>query len=421
MATFIVYLIVLSGTINLIKMALFLIGSDIYEFNKALTNHNKKCRKYIPFISVVIPAHNEEKNIKQTIFSVLNSNYPKDRFEVIVADDGSTDNTLDEIKRIKRSRKHKNLKYFSQSNSGKANALNNAISQYAKGTLVMCLDADSQVDSNALVNVSHYFRDKRVVGVGSNVKIKNDGTLFSLIQAFEYIVNYQVKRALTTFNIEYIIGGIGSTFRRSFLKRVNYYDTNTVTEDIDLTLKIINTGNKKNRVIYASDVITYTESVLSFRDLIKQRLRWKFGRSQSFLKNKNLFFNRSLKYTKSLTMLFLPLAIVYDALFLFEPIMSGYLFYLILRYGDNATFISAFAVMFFYMIANVFLENTLSFKEKIFYLIISPPMYFFFHILTLAEYIGYLIFLLKLPNLNKSIENNHCSWVHVGRSGIKIP
>jgi type IV secretory pathway VirB3-like protein len=118
-------------------------------------------------------------------------------------------------------------------------------------------------------------------------------------------------------------------------------------------------------------------------------------------------------------MLFLPLAIVFDVIFFFEPIISGFLFYLILRYGDVATFISAFAVMFFYMSANVILENTLTRKEKIYYLIITPPMYFIFYILTLAEYIGILIFLMKLPRLKESIKANNCSWDHVERSGAR--
>lgn len=412
----IIFIVVLFGSINLIKMALLLIGSDIYELNKMLKT-KQATRKYQPFISVIIPAHNEEKNILSSLSSVLASTYPKSRFEVVVADDGSTDNTVNLINEYKQVHQLDNVKVFSQKNQGKAHALNTAIRELAAGSLVMCLDADSQLSPTALANMADHFRDKRVVAASTNVKIMTNNLLISLIQEYEYLINHQAKRALTTFNIEYIVGGVGSTFRKSFLERVGYYDTNTVTEDIDLTLKIITKGNIKNRVVYASDVITYTESVPNFSDLVKQRLRWKYGRAQSFYKNKQLFFNSSQKYSKFLTFIFLPLTVVWDFIFLFEPLSTGFIVFLLVVYGDAMSLATAFMVVFFFMTANILLENTISIKQKMYYLVLTPPMYFLIFILTIAEYIGVLIFLTKLPKLKQSIENQACSWQHVQRTG----
>lgn len=416
---FITYLIIIFGCINLVRMAIFLIGSDIYTLRQHILRKRGK-KKNFPKFSVVIPAHNEEKIIKRCVLSVVKNDYPKDKLQVIVVDDGSEDKTKKAVRSLILKNKIKNVKLVIQKNSGKANALNNGIKNYASGKLVMCLDSDSYLDKNALKNAAKYFEDKKVMALSSNVKIHKRKGLFNLIQQYEYLICSKMKGAQTVFNIEYIIGGVGSTFRRSILKKVKYYDGDTVTEDIDLTMKILQGGNKENRVIYGSDVITYTEAVLDMRGLITQRYRWKWGRSQTFLKNKNLFFNKGKKFTKGLTHFYLPFAIFGDIAYFLEPIFVMYIIFLLLYYGDAITLLSAFTVISIYLSSNLIMEDTLEKKEKLFYLFITPLMYFYFYILSFAEYIALIKAIFNIKNLRKSIEENTCNWQHVRRPGTKV-
>lgn len=333
----IITLLVISlGILNLFRMSFFMIGSDIY----GLLNHLQKKRRsdYQPLVSVVIPAFNEEKSIISCVSSVLQSNYPQNKLEIVVINDGSTDNTIINLIKFKSKDNHDNLNIISQENSGKAHALNNGIQNYAKGELIMCLDGDSIVTPDAIKNAVRYFEQNNVMAIASNLKIKKDKGLLNLIQRFEYAISYQMKKAQTIFNIEYIIGGVGSVFRKSILEKVYFYDTNTVTEDIDLTLKIIRNGNRDFRVIYGSDIVTYTQGALTIKDLIKQRYRWKWGRYQTFIKNKDLFFSLDKKYTKSLSWFYLPYAVFSDITFFLEPVIITYVWGIIFYFRDLKSF-----------------------------------------------------------------------------------
>lgn len=409
-------LVIFLGTINLLRMASFLIGADFY----GLLHHLKSRRKLPPShpkFSVIIPAYNEELTILSCLASVLKSDYPKDKLEVVVVNDGSTDKTAALVEKFQKDHQFPNLRLITQSNSGKARALNTGMKLFAHGELVMCLDADSLLSPDAIKNAVRHFEDKKLVALAANVKIIPQKGLLNLIQHFEYLVSYQMKKAQTTYNIEYIIGGIGSTFRQSILKQVDYYDEDTVTEDIDLTMKILRLGNKNIRVAYASDVIAHTQSVLTLPDLIKQRYRWKWGRCQTFLKNATLFFSRNDQHTKGLTWLYLPYAIFSDGAFLLEPVIVSYILFVTLWYREPFTLISALAVITFYLVMNILSEDTLKTSDKLKLIVIAPSMYFLFYVLSFVEYVALTKSLTNLPNLNKSLADKESRWKPVTRFG----
>ncbi len=407
-------LIVFFGVVNLIRLTMFIVGSDIYAY-KAKLSQSKKLKRNFPKFSVVIPAHNEENTILRAVRSIVTNNYPRSKREIIVVDDGSSDKTSEIVLGYKERYGVRNLKLVRQEQSGKAHALNNAIKNYARGTLVMCLDSDSFLNKNGLRNMANYFEDKKVVAVSANVKIIPTQGLLNLVQQFEYILCYQMKRAQTIFNIEYIIGGIGSTFRRSTLKQVGYYDGDTVTEDIDLTMKILQLGNNNVRVIYGADVIANTESVLNISGLIRQRSRWKWGRAQTFLKNINMFFNSDKRFTKGFSFVYLPFAIFSDIAFLLEPLFVLFIFYIVFRFHDIFTLISAFVVIYAYLAFNIAMETTIDDAKKLKLTLIAPSMYFLFYILSYVEYFALIASIIKLPTLKKSIAENICRWDHVAR------
>lgn len=412
-------MVVVFGVINLIRMSLLLIGSDLYN----LKNHQKFRKlsiKVYPKISIVIPAYNEELSIIKSVSSALAANYPKDKLEVIVVNDGSVDNTAQLVNDYIKQTNTSNLILVNQSNSGKAHALNNGMRNYATGELVMCLDADSYLDQDALLKMFKYFHDEKVMAVASNVRIRHSKGLLGLIQQFEYLVCYQMKRAQSYFNIEYIIGGIGSTFRKSYLEKIGFYDANTITEDIDLTMKILRAGNKAVRVIYGADVICYTQGVLTVKELIRQRFRWKWGRYQTFLKNKSMFFTSKKEFTKGLSWIYLPFAIWSDLAFFFEPLVIGFIIAISLIYHDGFSILSSFIVLTFYLSMNILAEETLSIKSKLQLLLVAPAIYFLFYLLSYVEYMALIKSLIKLPQLKASLTNNLNTWKPVQRQSYQI-
>lgn len=409
-------LIVVLGLVNLFRMGFFMVGSDIYTVRHALRKRRKRHMiSYLPTFSVVMPAYNEANTIRRTLESLTRVRYPQDRVEFILMDDGSKDETVAIAQAFCRESGLR-LQTVTQENMGKAHTLNRGMREFATGDLVMCLDADSSLHPDALKNAAHYFIDPKVVALSANVKIRPQPTLFNLIQRFEYLVCYQMKRAQTVFNIEYIIGGIGSTFRRSALERVGYYDTDTITEDIDLTMKLLQLGNKKHRVIYGSDVIAYTESVLDLSGLIRQRFRWKYGRAQTFIKNRNLFFAKSQRHNRWLTWFYLPYALFCDLAFFFEPVMVAYIAYIVVAYGDWVTFLSAFSVIGGYVAMNILAEDTIPLREKLRLAVIAPTMYIFFYMLSYVEYLALLKTYVKFWEIPASIQADGCRWTPVARA-----
>lgn len=416
---FITIFIVVTSIANLIRMMLYLVGSDIYTIKREL--HDKKITKmraYRPTVSIVVPAHNEATVIRQTLDCLLKIDYPSNKLQIIIADDGSTDDTVNIIRAYKRKYDKNNiLQLFRQPNGGKADVLNNSIRKMATGKLVMCLDADSLIAPNAVKKSVEYFRDRRVAAIASNVNILENGTILGLAQRFEYLISYQMKKAQTFYNIEYIIGGIGSTFRRSMLDKVNLYDTNTMTEDIDLTMKIIARGNKKIRVAYAHDAITYTEAVPTFKSLVTQRFRWKYGRMQTFLKNYKLFFSTGKKHTKILTWFILPYSIIQEVMFIIEPLIVTAIIAVSVYYGSPSTLLGALLIISTYIIFNLWSTAHLTVREKLRLSFLAPSMYIFLYLLSIVEYLALMRAIIKLPNLKKSISGEKVTWVSPERSG----
>ena len=323
------------------------------------------------------------------------------------------------VKNYIKKNKLTRVSVITQTNSGKANALNHAIKSYVRSKLVMCLDADSRLEKGALLNTARHFADPKVATMSANVRIIERPGLLNWIQRYEYLVCYQMKRAESLINCQYIVGGIGSAFRRSVLKKVGYYDVNTVTEDIDLTMKILRLGNKKYKAVYGSDVIAFTEAVLDIKGLITQRFRWKWGGCQTFLKQAKMFFSPKKKYTKSLTWFYLPFAIYGDIAYLLEPIFLTYILAVSIYYQDIVTILSAWAVVTTYLSLNVFAEDTIDWKKKIKLALGLPFLYVLFYVLSFVEYVALIKSLLKINTLKQSLKEDKCHWTHVDRISTK--
>lgn len=409
-------LIAALSILNFVRVAAMLLGSDLYDLRNMKRLARKK-RPYRPLVSVVVPAYNEETGVIRTVESILKSSYKN--FQLIVVDDGSRDKTYARLRNYQR----KNPATFTivrQQNAGKAAAINRAVRFHAKGALVMVVDADSLLHRDALAHMVDHFRDRRVIAAAANVKVIPSKTVLGIAQQFEYLISYRMKRALTVVNMEYIVGGVGSTFRTSVLIKAGLYDTDTMTEDIDLTVKLIHKyGNKKHRIHYAADALAYTEHVLTFGSLIKQRFRWKYGRFQTLIKHRQLFFNSSKKYDKRLTWYQLPYAIIGEAVLFLEPVLVGYILFVVLRYADVTSLVSVYVIVTAFVMLMAAAEETESTKTKLALAACLPGVYVFMYILTAVEFAALVQSLRRTRALFGNAQTE-TTWEHVERSGKPV-
>ena len=251
-----------------------------------------KMPKVLPSISVIVPAYNEELLLARTLDSLIECDYPSK--EVIVIDDGSKDGTYRIAARYAiNTRRSDKTKFIvaRKENGGKASAINFAL-RFATGEIVIVVDADSIIGRDALKEMVKNFTGPDVVAVGGNVKVMNRWNLLTKCQALEYITGINLlKRAFDFLGVVMIVPGALGAFRKKALMDMGSYDTNTLTEDFDATLKVLKSGNA---VQASSDAISYTEGPTTLKDLYKQRIRWNRGNLQTMLKHSDVIKNQRL-------------------------------------------------------------------------------------------------------------------------------
>jgi poly-beta-1,6-N-acetyl-D-glucosamine synthase len=256
-----------------------------------------------PLVTIVVPAHNEEKVITRCIDAILEIDYPKK--EVIVVDDGSTDRTY----QLASSYRNKGVKVIHRKQAGgKSGALNTGI-LIANGEIIITCDADSLIGRGALRRVVSRFQDPNVSAVAGNVKVLNRTNLATKLQALEYIVNENIyRRVFDIFGVVPVVPGPLASFRKRTLKEIGFYDKDTLTEDFDITVKLL----KTQRVVQAlSESYVYTEAPANWRDFIRQRTRWNRGTFQTIIKHRNVFGNPRFGYLRNLTFQYIILSMVF--------------------------------------------------------------------------------------------------------------
>ena len=276
-----------------------------------------------PSVAVVIPAYNEEKVIRKCIESVRASDYKN--IEIIVVDDGSSDNTLNEV----FSFSHKqDVRVISQPNQGKWSALNRAMLNVSSD-IVVCIDADTQIEKSAIRHLVKHFNDAKIGAVAGKIMAGNKVNLLTRLQAFEYATSQNVERkAFDLINGILVVPGALGAWRVSALRKAGLFSDETMTEDTDLTIKVNRAGY---RIVYEPDARGYTEVPERVGQLLKQRLRWSFGMFQSAWKHKKALFEGRAVGLVSIPDMFIfgylfpllaPLADLFVAIMLYK-LLSG--------------------------------------------------------------------------------------------------
>ncbi len=234
--------------------------------------------KDAPTVTIFVPCYNEEETIIPTIESLLRSNYPKDKLDVLVVDDGSKDSTYALVEKyIEEHPEHTNLRVVTKPNGGKHSALNLGLSM-TDSEIVGCLDADSFADQEAIAELVKLFADPKVVAVTPSMKVWNPRNMLQQIQKVEYDVGIFLRAALSFINGIYVTPGPLSVFRKSLFDEIGGYKKAHNAEDLEMALRIQYNGKK---IANSTKAFVYTVTPDNIPALIKQRVRW----SQGFLRN----------------------------------------------------------------------------------------------------------------------------------------
>ncbi len=233
-----------------------------------------------PSVSIVMPAYNEEKYIVSSIRTLLELDYPKDRLEIIIVDDGSTDNTY----KVAKAFEGQGLRVFTKENGGKGAALNFGIKK-AAGEFVATMDADSFVTRRTIRELIPYFSDKDVMAVTPAVKIRESGSWLKEFQRVEYLMILFSRKLLSFIDSVPVTPGPFSIFRREVFSKIGYFDEHNLVEDQEIALRI-QAANFKIKSSMTADV--YTEPPDNMHDLIKQRVRWQRGGIRNYWKYRGM-------------------------------------------------------------------------------------------------------------------------------------
>ncbi len=286
--------------------------------------------EFSPSVSILVPAYNEENTIVESLNSLRNLDYPN--LEIIVVNDGSTDNTIGSLKKsfnlvsitrslekkidtepvrgVKKSLRDERLIVIDKENGGKADALNAGIN-YSRSDLFIAIDADSLIEKGALKKLvrPYLMSDKRVIGIGGIVRVANNceivngeiktprvpKKLLPSIQVMEYLRAFLFGRSgWSKINCLPIVSGAFGLFEKEAVIDIGGYRNDTVGEDMDLVIrlqKIMKQKKEDYEVSFIPDPVCWTEVPESRKVLGRQRNRWQRGLIESLIYNKNMLFN----------------------------------------------------------------------------------------------------------------------------------
>ena len=275
--------------------------------------HRQASPGFNPRVAVLIPAYNEESVIVRTIRSVLNSDYKNLR--VIVIDDGSCDRTAEVAaaayaQQIAAGR----VQVLTKRNEGKAAALNYALERIHE-EIYVGIDADTVIAPDAISKLIPHFEDPTIGAIAGNAKVGNRVNLWTRWQALEYITSQNFeRRALNLFHVITVVPGAIGAWRTAPVKAAGGYPLNTVAEDADLTMGLLEQGW---RVDYEDRALAFTEAPIDARGLMRQRFRWSFGTLQAVWKHRAAFVRN-----KAMGLFALPNILIFQMLL---PLVSPFI------------------------------------------------------------------------------------------------
>lgn len=279
---------------------------NLYK-NQCKPEKKRTAKEFLPTFSIITPVKNEEKVIGRLLTSLSNLNYPADKSEIIIVEDGSSDKTLEIC--LNYAKEHPNLKILHRSfSNGKPSALNYGIN-HSKGDIIAIFDADNIPDANALNAVCEYFEDPTVAAVqGKTLSINPKENMLTQFISYESAVYSEVYlRGKDVLNLFVHLTGSCQFIRRSVLEKLEGFDENVLSEDVEISARLTKNNYK---IRYASDVVAWQESPSKVKTLFKQRTRWFRGVTELAFKYGKLMAKPNWKNLDAEATLFAPFILI---------------------------------------------------------------------------------------------------------------
>lgn len=249
----------------------------------------KKELETFPFFTAIVPAYNEERSITATLQSLVNLDYPKDKIEIIVVNDGSKDRTKQMVEHFIAQHPSYNIILLSQENQGKGKAMNSGLA-VAKGEYFACLDADSFVAPNALEAMLPIFgQDQNIAAVCPLLKVKNPQSVLQKVQWYEYVVNMFYKFLNAKLDCIHVTPGPFSVYKTKVIKDLGGYDETTITEDLEIAIRL---QKHQYKIVQTFNTAVETIVPATWKKLFRQRIRWYKGSVDNSFKYRKLIFNK---------------------------------------------------------------------------------------------------------------------------------
>lgn len=285
-------------------------------YRRGQPHHAYDSMTYQPAVSVLIPARNEGSVIGRLLQRMTELTYPKERLEVIVIDDGSTDKTGEIAEAFAREHKYISVirRGLREGGNGKSEALNEGL-KHATGEILYCFDADYYPQQDILEKLTAHFIDPKVGAVQGRVTVLNEpDTLVTRLVTLERIGGYRVDQlARDDLRLVPQFGGTAGGFRRPLIELLGGWDPKMLAEDTDLTFRVYLAGHK---VRYVNEAECYEEAVEDWRSYWRQRYRWALGHMQCafkhlwpLIKSKNLRLREKIDGLLLLHVYFVPVLI----------------------------------------------------------------------------------------------------------------
>lgn len=322
------YSIICIWLMLLMNIVLSLFGyiyyTKILKLEKSTNLH-----KY-PFVSVLIPAHNEGKVIYRTVQSILALNYPHDKLEVIIINDNSSDDTGKVLEGIKNEHMERNITIITTDKEtggkGKSNALNIGFRQ-CRGEYIAVYDADNTPDRNALIYLVKELNENEVLGavIGKfRTRNKDRNLLTKFINIETLSFQWMAQAGRWQFMKSCTIPGTNFVIKRDVLIEVGGWDINAIAEDTELSFRVYMKGYK---IKYLPISVTHEQEPETLRVWFKQRTRWAKGNIYVLVKNIKYLFKsegRSIRfdiiYFSSVYFLFMSSVVLSDLIFILHSL-----------------------------------------------------------------------------------------------------
>ncbi len=303
---------------GMITYAFYMHLATLHKKRKLRKNPQIINENYKPFISIMIPAHNEEKVITGTVKNILEINY--EHFEIIVIDDRSEDNTSEVIKKLE-GENDKVIALIRDKSAfpGKSAVLNDAL-KIAKGEAILVFDADARVESNFLSKLVPHLEPEDVGAVQARKVISNkDFNILTRCQNNEYTLdsNFQIGRDSVKGAVE--LRGNGELIKKKALLDINGWNNHTITDDLDMSTQLHIKGWD---VRFCPDAIVYEEGIVYLVPLYRQRRRWLEGSIRRYLEHfgdalnsKDMSLRASLDMTAYISEFIMPIWLIMEVCF----------------------------------------------------------------------------------------------------------